>query len=179
MKKYLMSLIVIVVIAAVAISVLLGKIEELETRNAALLAEIADARTQLETLQAERDTLDTQLTALLSEHATLEMQYATVSAEKEQLETDYAALITAHDTLNADYAVAQAELTQLRGYKTQAEELAIALEDITAKHDALVLENTEITAQLDAANQKIMALDLEITQLKGRIAIIKQMLNKE
>ena len=52
MKKYLMSLIVIVVIAAVAIGVLLGKIEDLETRNAMLLAEIAEARTQIETLQA-------------------------------------------------------------------------------------------------------------------------------
>lgn len=63
MKKYLMSLIVIVVIAAIAIGVLLGKIEDLEMQNAALHQELSAVQALLTTTEAERDALDSELTA--------------------------------------------------------------------------------------------------------------------
>ena len=53
MKKYLMSLIIIVVIAAVAIGVLLGKIEDLEMQNAALQTELASVQARLAEAEAE------------------------------------------------------------------------------------------------------------------------------
>lgn len=58
-----MSLIVIVVIAAIAIGVLLGKIEDLEMQNAALHQELSAVQALLTTTEAERDALDSELTA--------------------------------------------------------------------------------------------------------------------
>ena len=175
MKKYLMSLIVLIVIAGVAIGVLLGKIEDLEAKNAALLQELNASQTLATLLEEERVSLEGQLTALEAEHAALTTEHAALVVQMEQISADFAALQTTYDTLNADYAVVLAKATALEGYQEQAELLATQLTEITLERDALAAENLLLNEQAALANEKITALTAQVEQLKGRIAIIKQM----
>ena len=175
MKKYLMSLIVLIVIAGVAIGVLLGKIEDLEAKNAALLQELNASQTLATLLEEERVSLEGQLTALEAEHAALTTEHAALVVQMEQISADFAALQTTYDTLNADYAVVLAKATALEGYQEQSELLATQLTEITLERDALAAENLLLNEQAALANEKITALTAQVEQLKGRIAIIKQM----
>lgn len=170
-----MSLIVLIVIAGVAIGVLLGKIEDLEAKNAALLQELNASQTLATLLEEERVSLEGQLTALEAEHAALTTEHAALVVQMEQISADFAALQTTYDTLNADYAVVLAKATALEGYQEQAELLATQLTEITLERDTLAAENLLLNEQAALANEKITALTAQVEQLKGRIAIIKQM----
>lgn len=169
MKKYLMSLIIVVIIAAVAIGVLLGKIEKLEMENAALAEELAVTQTLLETTLAERDAYAEQLAALETQHAILQADYDAVIVQKETLANELA-------TVNASYTAAQLTIADLEGYKTKAAELEAELASATTNAMALSVENADLIVQIDAARLSVENLEQEVTQLKGRIAILRELM---
>lgn len=171
MKKNLMTLIIVVIIAAVAISVLLGKIEKLEMENAALLEQLAATQALLEAAQTERDDYAAQLTALETQHTVLQTEYDTVFAEKESLTAELA-------TLNTAYTAAQASVAELEGYKALATELEAKLAEAATRAETLLTENADLLAQIEAAKLSIAANEDEITQLKGRFAILRELMKK-
>ena len=175
MKKYLMSLIVLIVVAGVVIGVLLGKIEDLEAQNAALMQELTASQTLATLLEEERALLESQLTTLEAEHTALETEHAALTEQMKQVSADYAALQSTYETLSADYTVVLAKATELEGYQKQAESLVAQLAEIKLERDTLAAENLLLNEQLTAATEEIVTLDTQVEQLKGRIAIIKQM----
>lgn len=174
MKKYLMSLIVVVVIAAISVGVLLGKIEKLEMEKAALETELASTQALLETALAERDAYEAQLTALETEHTAVKTERDALLAEKEQLSSDLATLTADYQTLNTSYVAAQTTIAELQGYKEQVNTLETQLAEAIAKADALSVQNADLLLQIETANTSITMLEMQIDQLKGRIAILRE-----
>jgi CRP-like cAMP-binding protein len=154
-----------------------AELEKLQLRNMKLEREIIGLTEKLESQEDRYDELKEQFDGLDGDNrkhikvrdleiAELKEKLTVLQLERDQAESDYEELLAKNDSADSQSLDNEA----LKHAQNQIEQLEALNSSITDDRDNMKYELEDARNQLSLANQEISELQLEVTDLKGRLA---------